>query len=125
MNKQLVIFKTVQKQQIRLMKKLNNLMTQIFSEEASGDPKDLDSEESIYPEAPVSNDRSDSNTHRTPGYLMTMDTYVENIDKDDEKTRRKIYQEIDEPYFVKAKLPPTQNTLTLLKTSKRATKYSI
>ena len=37
---------------------------------------------------------------------MTIDIYVENNDKDDKKTRRTMYEVIDEPYFGEVKLFP-------------------
>ena len=35
-----------------------------------------------------------------------MEINVENIDKDDKKTQRKIYKAFDEPYFEEVKLFP-------------------
>ena len=60
-------------------------------EESSGNPEILDSEVSVNPEAPVTGARYDGNTHNIPNYIMIMDIYVKNIDKDGNNTWRKIY----------------------------------
>ena len=77
-----------------------------FSEDASGDPGDLDSEASSPPGVPVSSSIDDGNTHKTNEYLMTIDIDVKNINKYDKNAGRKIYEAIYELYFGKVRLFP-------------------
>ena len=55
-----------------------------------------------------SGDRYEENTQKTLDYDTTMALDVANIDKNDNNTRRTIYEAIDEGYFVKFKLFPRE-----------------
>ena len=82
MKKPLVIFKTLQNQQIRKMIKLKkSVEARDIFEEASGNPEDQYEESSALPEVQVAVSRNDANTHKTLEYFRTMNIYVENIDK--------------------------------------------
>ena len=73
------------------------------SEESSANPGNLDTEGTVHPKARVAVARDDKGTHGTTMYLNTMEIDMVNIDKDDKKIWWKIYEAIDEPYFVKVK----------------------
>ena len=73
--------------------------TEKINEESSANPKNLDAESSFHPAASVAVGTYDKITCRTPAYLKTMFLDVENIDKDNKKIWRKIYEATDEPYL--------------------------
>ena len=52
-----------------------------ITKDASINPKKLDADASVHPKAHVSVERDNKYTHRTPAYLMAMETYTKKLIK--------------------------------------------
>ena len=70
-----------------------------ITKESRANPDNLDVEANVHPETPVAVAREDKGNHRTSAYTNTMERDLEDFDKCDNKTWRKIYEAIDAIYF--------------------------
>ena len=70
-------------------------------EEPSGDTLNIDVQESVHIEAALDGAKDYQTNYRTPEYKMEIYLYVQDINKNDKNTQRKIYDAINEPHFEK------------------------